>query len=74
MRNPALNEEKADIIFLHIGSNDIDFRQIRPNTVENIGKDVINVGQKCRESGVSKVIISFVLLKNILSLQNLLGS
>ena len=33
-------------------------------TFENIGKDIINTGRKCRESWVSKVIISSVLVKN----------
>ena len=29
------------------------------NTAEIIGKDIINIDQKCRESGVSKVNMSF---------------
>ena len=33
-------------------------------TVENIGNSTINIGQKCRESGLSKVNISSVLVKN----------
>ena len=60
---PTLIEEKPDIDFIHIDSNDIDFQQLRHNTVENIGKYIINIGQKCRESGVSNVIISSVLVK-----------
>ena len=54
----TLDEEKPDIV------NDIDFRQLHHNTVENIGKEIINIGQKCRESEVFRVIISFVLVKN----------
>ena len=57
-------EEKPDIVLIHIDSNDTDFTQLRHNTVENIGKDIINIDQKCRESRVSKVIISSVLVKN----------
>ena len=45
-------------------SNDTDFTQLRHNTIENIGKDIINIDQKCRESRVSKVIIPSVLVKN----------
>ena len=32
--------------------------------VENIGNNIINIGKKCRESGLSKVVISSVLVKN----------
>ena len=46
----TLNEEKPDLVNIHIGSNDIDFRQLRHKTVENSGKDIINIDQKCRES------------------------
>ena len=59
---PTLIEEKPDIVVICIDSNDTDFQQLRHNTVENIGK-YINNGQKCRESGVSNVIISSVLVK-----------
>ena len=65
---PTLNEEEPDIVVIHIGSNDIDFRKLRQNTVENIGNDIINIGKKCREFGVSKVIISSVLVKNNMKL------
>ena len=58
----TLDEEKPDIAVIHIDSNNTDFRQLRHNTVENIGKDIINIGQKYKESGVSKVIRSFVLV------------
>ena len=65
---PTLNEEKPDIVVIHVGSNDIDFRHLRNNTVEDIGRTIINIGKKCRESGVSKVIISSVLIKNNIKL------
>ena len=39
-------EEKPDIVVIHIDSNDIDFLQLHHSTVENIGKDIINIGQK----------------------------
>ena len=51
-------------MLLQIGFNDTDFPQLRHNTVKNIGKDTTNIGKKCREGGVVKVIISFVLVKN----------
>ena len=54
----TLDEEKPDIVVIQIDSNDTGFRQLRHNTVEKIRKDIINIGQKCRESGVSKVNIS----------------
>ena len=57
-------EEKPDIVLIHIDSNDTDFTQLRHNTVENIGKDIINIDQKSRESRISEVIISSVLVKN----------
>ena len=54
---PTFDEENID-------SDDIDLRKLRHSTVENIGNNIINFGQKCRESGISKVIISSVLVKN----------
>ena len=48
----------------NIDSDDIDLRKLRYNTVENIGNNMINISQKCGESGISKVIISSVLVKN----------
>ena len=33
--------KKPDIVVIHVGSHDIDFRQLRYNAVENIGKDII---------------------------------
>ena len=38
---PTLIEEKPDIDFIHIDSDDIDFQQLRHNTVENIGKYIL---------------------------------
>lgn len=57
--------KKPDIIVIHVGSHDIDFRQLRYNAVENIGKDIINITQRCRQSGFSKVIISSILVKKV---------
>ena len=51
-------EKNPDIVVIHIDSNDIDFPQLRHNTIENIGKDIISIDQRSRESKVSKVIIS----------------
>ena len=53
---------------MYIGSNDIIFQQLRHNTVQNIEKDIINIGKKCNESVVSKVIISSVLVTNDIKL------
>ena len=64
----ALNKGKPDIVAIKIDANDTDIRQLHHNTVENIGKDVINIGKKCRQSGVSEVIMSSVLVKNNIKL------
>ena len=57
-------EEKPVIGVIEINSNDIDFPQLRLNNVENIGKDITNIGKKCRKSRIFKVIISSALVKN----------
>ena len=45
----TLDEEKTDIVVVHINFSDIDFPQLRHNNVENIEKDVLilvkNVGR-----------------------------
>ena len=43
----------------------------RHNTVENIGKDIINISKKCSENGVSKVIISSVYVKSNIKLEKI---
>ena len=50
-------EEKPDIIVIHIVSNDAGFWYLPHNTVESIGKDKINIGQGRGERGVSKVLL-----------------
>ena len=60
----TLDEQKPDIVVIHMDSSDIDFQQLRHNTVKIIGKDIISIGQKCRESEVFKVTISSILVKN----------
>lgn len=59
-----LNEGKPDIVFIHIGSNDTDFRQLLRKTVKNIEKYIVNTGKRCGESVVSKVLSPSVLVKN----------
>lgn len=36
---PTLKQKNQILLLLHIGFNDIDFPQLRHNTVKNIGKD-----------------------------------
>ena len=38
------------------------------DSYKNNGKDIVNNGKQCKESGVSKVIISFVSVKNDIKL------
>ena len=60
--------KKNQTLLPYAGSNYTGSRQLRHSTVENNGKDIINICQKCSESGVSKVIISSVLVKNNINL------
>ena len=53
-----LEEDRPEIVIIHVGSNDITHNTIRNIDAESISKRVIDIGKKCLLYGANKVIIS----------------
>ena len=58
-----LAEEKPDITVIHIGSNEVDNRNCETLDIKETAQRIINIGRKCKDSGVSEVVISSILVK-----------
>ena len=56
---PTLVDDKPDVVLLHIDTNDI---LSNANDTE-LANNIINIGLNCKNHGVSKVFISFILVK-----------
>ena len=59
---PLLSNNQSDAVLIHIGSNDVDFRNLRSETaVKDIGEDNIKITVFYKEYGVSEVAFSSIL-------------
>ena len=59
---PSLSNNQSDALLIHIGSNDVDFRNLRSETaVKDIGEDNIKIAVFYKEYGVSEVAFSSIL-------------
>jgi len=65
---PPLKKDKADIVILHIGTNNVDnWNTSSPST---IGQSIIELGKTCQTKGVNYVGISSIIRrKNKIHLQ-----
>ena len=55
---------KPDIVVIHIGTNDIDFRNVDNGAiVNNTAKNIINIANLCKEYGINEIVISSILPK-----------
>ena len=69
---PTLHEDHLDVVWLHIGSNDIiNQTKDRINTEKLMG-DIINIGKFCIDLGVKEVVISSILPKKNITLTHLI--
>ena len=57
---PTLVEDRADIVIIHIGSNDITHNTVDQIDVKDIVNRIINIGKKSLSYGVKEVIISSI--------------
>ena len=64
---PTLEEDRPDIVIIHVGLNSIMHNTIRHLTHNTIAKDIskriIDIGKKCLLYGVKEVIISSIFVK-----------
>ena len=69
---PTLHKDHPDVVFLHIGSNDINNQtKCRMNTEKLMG-DIINIGKSWFNLGVKEVVISSILPKKSIALKCLI--
>ena len=60
---PILEEDRPDIVIIHVGSNDITHNSINNIDAKGISKRIIDTGNKCLLYGVKEVIISSIFIK-----------
>ena len=60
---PILEEDRLDIVIIHVGSNDITHNTINNIDVNAISKRVIDIGKKCLLYGVREVIIFSIFIR-----------
>ena len=69
--SPILEEDRPDIVIIHVGSNDITHNTINNIDAKGISKLIIDIGKKCLLYGVKEVMFPQYLSEDI---SNLLGS
>ena len=58
-----LDENRPDTVIVLTGGNDLQTKRVNPTPVEDIAKDIIEVGKICRTYGVTIIIISSVIIR-----------
>ena len=61
---PVLEEDRSEIVIIHIGSNDMTHNTINSTDAKSISKRIIDIGKKCLLYGVKEVIISSIFIKD----------
>ena len=70
---PSLKNNWPDAVVIHIGSNDVDFRNRRSETaVKDIAENFTKIALSCKEYGVSEVVVSSILPKRCIKLSRLI--
>ena len=60
---PIWEEDRPDIVIIHVGSNDITHNTINNIDAKDISKRITDIGKKCLLSGAKEVIISSIFIK-----------
>ena len=69
---PILEEDRPDIVILHIGCNDITHRTIDNIDIKDISNQLIDIGKKCKSYGGKEVIFSSILVKKQVKLTQII--
>ena len=64
----TFQEDHADVVLLHIDSNDINNQTKDRINTEKLTGDIINIGKSCINLGVKEVLISSILPKKNIAL------
>ena len=65
---PTIKEQDPDRVIIHVGSNNVNFFNVKNKTAEEVAEDILEVGEMCKSLGVEDVTISSVLIKKNLVL------
>ena len=55
---PTLEEDKPDIVIVHVGINNLLNHMLANESDENIAEEIINIGKNWQSNSVEKVMIS----------------
>ena len=69
---PHLEHDKPDIAVIHIGSNNVSFRNLDTDALI-LAENVIKIGNKCIYYDLEEVVISSILVKESVRLSSLIG-
>ena len=69
----TLHKDHPDVVFLHIGSNDINYQTNDRINTEKLTEDIINIGKSCINLVVKEVVASSILPKKNIALTRLIG-
>ena len=68
---PMLKEQQPDIVILHIGSNNISFKNLKINPLE-IATSIVEIAQQCCSYNVNEIIISSITVKKSIRLTSII--
>ena len=69
---PILEEDRPDIVIIHVGCNDVTFQNLEIMDVKDLSKRLIDIGKKCKSYGVEEVIFSSILVKKQIKLTKII--
>ena len=69
---PSLLKQQPDYVVLHIGSNNISFKDLSAN-LRKLANDIIDIANVCYQHNVKKVFISSILVKKSIRLSSMIN-
>ena len=62
---PHLETQKPDISIIHVGGNNINYKNLEDINVDEISENIANVGKKCARFSSTVFISSILVKKNV---------
>ena len=69
---PSLLKQQPDYVVLHIGSNNISFKDLSVD-LRKLANDIIDIANVCYQHNVKKVFISSILVKKSIRLSSMIN-
>ena len=64
---PNLEQNKPDVVVIHIGSNNVSYNKLNIDP-SVLAENIIRIGTKCMQYGVEEVVISSIFVKESIEL------